>query len=282
VGRSCSHAALVATLILAIPQGWSDSAPTLAQGGLWVTQVPLGTTAQLPGGKVIVTSEGILLAAVGRDFPPLAELTLRLPSGTEQHNRINVEQRRFKIQRINGLPTQQVTPPQAVLERIREEQVRVSRARAVRRTQADFQAGFRWPVEGPITGVYGSQRILNGEPRQPHYGVDVGVPTGTEVVAPAPGLVTLAEADLYFSGGTLMVDHGYGLSSTFLHLSEILVKVGDWVDQGQPIAKVGATGRVTGPHLDWRMNLENVRIDPVLVLEVLPEVTSSPAENSQD
>jgi murein DD-endopeptidase MepM/ murein hydrolase activator NlpD len=281
LNHNWSRAAL-AVLILAAPHAGSESPPKLVQGGLYITQVPPGTTAQLPGGKVIVTREGILLAAVGRDFPPLAELTLRLPGGIEQHQAMGVEQRQFKVQRINGLPTQKVTPPKAVLERIRAEQVRVSKARAVRRPQADFHAGFRWPVEGPITGVYGSQRILNGEPRQPHYGVDVGVPTGTPVVAPSPGLVTLAERDLYFSGGTLIVDHGYGLSSTFLHLSEILVKVGARVEQGQAIAKVGATGRVTGPHLDWRMNLENVRIDPVLVLEVLPEVASSLAENSQD
>ncbi len=269
-------------LFLLAAQAWPDSPAELAQGGLWVTQVPPGTTAQLPGGKVIVTAEGLLLAAVGRDFPPLAELTTRTPSGAEQRTAIPVEQREFKVQRINGLPDRQVTPPKAVLQRIRDEQVRVSRARAVRRPQADFRAGFRWPVEGPITGVYGSQRILNGQPRQPHYGVDVGVPTGTLVVAPSPGLVTLAEPDLYFSGGTLIVDHGYGLSSTFLHLSEILVAEGEWVDQGASIAKVGATGRVTGPHLDWRMNLENVRIDPVLVLSALPEVVTSREENSQD
>ena len=252
----------------------------LAQGGLSVGTVPPGTTAELPGGKAVVTAEGILLLAVGRDFPTTAELKLIFPDGKEQSMPLSVEQRSFKVQRINGLPQRQVTPPKAVLERIRTEQVRVARARAVRRADADFSAGFAWPVTGPISGVYGSQRILNGEPRQPHYGVDVAVPTGTDVLAPSPGLVTLVESDLYFSGGTLIVDHGYGLSSSFLHLSEILVTEGERVEQGQPIAKVGATGRVTGPHLDWRMNLENVRIDPVLVLKALPgpivEVTSSP------
>ena len=119
--------------------------------------------------------------------------------------------------------------------------------------------------------MYGSQRILNGQPRRPHFGVDVAAPTGTPVHAPAPGIVTLAEPDLYFSGGTLILDHGHGLSSSFLHLSRILVSVGDRVERGDPIAEIGATGRVTGPHLDWRMNLGEARLDPTLVVGPMPE-----------
>ena len=242
----------------------------LAQGGIAVGRLPPGATVVLPGGHAVVTDAGLVLLAVGRDFPAQAEVVVRLPSGLEQSETIAVRQRQFNIQRIDGLPPRQVTPPAEVLARIRSEQARVGRARAQQRRHADFVAGFRWPVEGPITGVYGSQRVLNGQPRQPHYGVDIGVPTGTMVVAPSPGLVTLADDDLYFSGGTLIIDHGYGLSSSFLHLSEILVAEGEYVAQGQAIAKVGATGRVTGPHLDWRMNLGNVRVDPVLVLAALP------------
>lgn len=252
----------------------------LAQGGLAVGRVPPGATAELSGGHAVVTDGGLLLLAVGRDFPTQAEVVVRFPSGHEERDTIAVLQRQFKIQRINGLPSRQVTPPTAVLARIRAEQARVSRARAQQRRDADFSAGFQWPVIGPITGVYGSQRILNGEPRQPHYGVDIGVPVGTLIVAPSPGLVTLTDDDLYFSGGTLIVDHGYGLSSSFLHLSEILVEEGEFVAQGQPIAKVGATGRVTGPHLDWRMNLGSVRIDPVLVMEALPAPTTEAGSNS--
>ncbi len=248
----------------------------LAQGGIAVGRLPPGATAVLPGGHAVVTDAGLLLLAVGRDFPAQAEVVVRLPSGLEQSETIAVRQRQFNIQRIDGLPPRQVTPPAAVLARIRSEQARVGRARAQHRRHADFSAGFRWPVEGPITGVYGSQRVLNGQPRQPHYGVDIGVPTGTMVVAPSPGLVTFADDDLYFSGGTLIIDHGYGLSSSFLHLSEIIVAEGEHVRQGQAIAKVGATGRVTGPHLDWRMNLGNVRIDPVLVLAALPAQATAP------
>lgn len=261
---------LAASLVLPT-HGWAVSLDgDLAQGGLVIGRLPPGATAELSGGHAVVTDDGLLLLAVGRDFPGQAEVIVRLPSGLEERDTITVLQRQFKIQRIDGLPSQQVTPPAAVLARIRSEQARVSQARAQLRRDANFNAGFRWPVVGPITGVYGSQRVLNGEPRQPHYGVDIGVATGTVVVAPSPGLVTLTDDDLYFSGGTLIVDHGYGLSSSFLHLSEILVEEGEFVNQGQPIAKVGATGRVTGPHLDWRMNLGSVRIDPVLVLEALP------------
>jgi murein DD-endopeptidase MepM/ murein hydrolase activator NlpD len=130
-------------------------------------------------------------------------------------------------------------------------------------------------VQGPISGVYGSQRILNGEPRRPHYGVDIAVPVGTPVRAPAPGIVTLAVPDMFFSGGTLIIDHGHRLSSSFLHLSKLHVDVGDRVEQGDLVAEVGATGRVTGAHLDWRMNLRDRRIDPQLLVPAMPEAVSS-------
>ena len=133
-----------------------------------------------------------------------------------------------------------------------------------------FLAGFRKPLEGPVTGVYGSQRVYNGTPKNPHYGVDYAAPAGTIVRAPAAGVVQLAHSDLFYSGGTLIMDHGFGLNSSFLHLSAVLVSVGQEVKQGDPIGKVGSTGRATGPHLDWRMNWLNVRIDPQLVMESLP------------
>ncbi|MGY0583956.1 MAG: M23 family metallopeptidase, partial [Paraglaciecola chathamensis] len=130
----------------------------------------------------------------------------------------------------------------------------------------DFSQDFIWPAQGPISGVYGSQRVLNGQPKRPHYGVDVAAPTGTPVYAPADGVVTLFVPDMYYSGGTMIIDHGLGVSSTFLHLSKGLVQVGDNVKQGQLVAEIGATGRVTGAHLDWRMNWMNVRIDPALLV----------------
>jgi murein DD-endopeptidase MepM/ murein hydrolase activator NlpD len=136
--------------------------------------------------------------------------------------------------------------------------------------RADFLGGGQWPAMGRITGVYGSQRILNGEPRRPHFGVDVAGPVGAPVVAPAAGIVTLAQADLFFSGGTLIIDHGHGLTSSFLHLSAILVEQGQRVQKGHLVARIGATGRVSGAHLDWRMNLSGARLDPQLVVGEMP------------
>lgn len=240
------------------------------QGGLVMGVTVAGSVVTLDGSPVPVTDAGVFLLGFSREAGPVSELHGRSPNGDAWRLELAIAPRDFKIQRINGLPSAQVTPPPEVLKRIRDESVRVARARATFREVADFLAGFQWPVQGPITGVYGSQRILNGEPRQPHFGVDIGVPTGTLVRAPAPGVVVLAEPDLYFSGGTLILDHGYGLSSSFLHLSALLVEPGTTVAAGDPIARVGATGRVTGPHLDWRMNLNKVRIDPTLVMEAIP------------
>ncbi len=265
----------VLVITAAAPAWGSEPAPEFSgeftQGGLVLGRAPPGSRITLDGKPVPVTPTGHFLLGFGRDAGPASDLQVTLTGGaTRWQSRLAVAPREFRIQRINGLPPAQVTPPPEVLKRIRDESVKVARARAGARASPDFLAGFQWPVEGPITGVYGSQRILNGEPRQPHYGVDVGVPTGTLVRAPAPGLVVLAEPDLYFSGGTLILDHGYGLSSSFLHLSALLVESGTEVRAGDPIARVGATGRVTGPHLDWRMNLGQVRLDPVLVLKAIP------------
>jgi murein DD-endopeptidase MepM/ murein hydrolase activator NlpD len=150
--------------------------------------------------------------------------------------------------------------------RIRKEIAQVKKARNRNDSREDFLRGFQWPVKGRISGVYGSQRVLNGQPRRPHFGVDIAAPVGTLVHSPTDGVVTLTHDDMFFSGGTLIIDHGHGLSSTFIHLNAILVKEGDRVRQGDVIAEVGATGRVSGPHLDWRMNLLGDRLDPQLLV----------------
>jgi murein DD-endopeptidase MepM/ murein hydrolase activator NlpD len=186
---------------------------------------------------------------------------------------LQVAGRDYAIERVDGLPPQTVTPDPEALERIRQEAAMVASARARRDLQAEYASGFAWPAAGRISGVYGSQRILNGAPRRPHYGVDVAAATGTPVVAPADAVVRLAEPDLYFSGGTLIMDHGHGLTSTFIHLSRLLVEEGQTVRQGEVVAEVGATGRATGPHLDWRMNLFETRLDPQLVTAPMPDPT---------
>ena len=242
------------------------------QGGLVRGRVAPGSVVEFEGERVRVSKDGWFLIGFGRDAPPKAVLSVVFPDGRRQRYGLAVKPREYRIQRIDGLPPGKVTPrSKEALARIRREVAMVKRARTVDDPRTDFLGGFRWPTKGPISGVYGSQRILNGEPRQPHYGVDIAVPTGTKALAPAAGVVTLAHPDMFFSGGTLIVDHGHGLSSAFLHLSRILVKKGQRVAQGQPIAEVGATGRVTGPHLDWRINLFGRRIDPELLVGPMPK-----------
>ncbi|HBA41946.1 MAG TPA: hypothetical protein DCZ07_03140, partial [Alphaproteobacteria bacterium] len=179
---------------------------------------------------------------------------------------LSVRQRDYQVQRIDGLPSKMVSPDQKALERIRRENRQIAQVRAGYTESDAFRAGFILPAEGPISGVYGSQRILNGEPRRPHFGLDIAAPTGTAVIAPAAGTVALAEPDLYFTGGTLMIDHGRGITSVFSHLSALTVSEGDFVAQGEKIGEIGATGRATGPHLDWRVNWFEVRLDPALLL----------------
>jgi murein DD-endopeptidase MepM/ murein hydrolase activator NlpD len=237
------------------------------QGGLVQGTAPPGSLIILDGHKIRVSSQGAFLVGFGRDDVKDVVLEVRLPSGTVERHNLKIRARHYKIQRIDGLPPNKVTPDESVLARIEKESALVRATRRRDDDRTDFLTGFVWPTHGRISGVYGSQRILNGEPRQPHYGVDVAAPVGTKVLAPADGIVTLAHDDLYFSGGTLILDHGHGLSSAFLHLSHILVKVDDVIRRGEPIAEVGATGRVTGAHLDWRMNLFDKRIDPALLVE---------------
>ena len=185
-----------------------------------------------------------------------------------------VATREYRIQRVDGVPQRTVTPPPEQLERIRRERALVVAAKGRRIEQPDWlrqvAGAFAWPASGPISGVYGSQRVYNGTPGTPHYGVDVAAPAGTPVHAPADGLVTLAEPDLFYSGGTIILDHGYGLSSSFLHLSEVGVAVGDEIRRGEVIGAVGASGRATGPHLDWRMSFRGRRIDPQRLVPPMP------------
>lgn len=240
------------------------------QGGLIIGRAPPGTRLELDGQPVPVAPDGAFVFGFGRDAPSRARLSVLLPDGRREERPLDVTPRQYDIQRLNGLPPDKVTPPPELLERIRRENARVDEARRREIAVPYFSSGFIWPASGRISGVYGSQRILNGEPRQPHYGVDVAAPIGTPVRAPADGVVTLAEPDLYYSGATLIIDHGYRLSSTLMHLNRIDVRVGQRVRQGDIVAAVGKSGRVTGPHLDWRMNWREARIDPALIVPPMP------------
>jgi murein DD-endopeptidase MepM/ murein hydrolase activator NlpD len=243
----------------------------LTQGALVIGTTEPGTEAQLDGRVVRVSPEGRFLLGFGRDAPPQMTLDLAFPDGSSARRTLEIAARQYDIQRVDGLPPDRVSQPPEVLERIQRETALVAEARKVDRPQALFESGFVWPVTGPITGIFGSQRVLNGEPRRPHFGVDVAAPEGTPVTAPADGVVLLAHPDMYFSGGTVIIDHGHGLSSAYLHMKEVWVGEGDRLGQGDPIGTVGATGRVTGAHLDWRFNWFEERLDPMLIVGPMPE-----------
>lgn len=238
----------------------------LTQGSLLRSEVPAGTLVWLDDNPVKVLPDGKFVIGFGRDAAPAHTLRWLVPGEQEQSTTLTLTAREYPTQRIEGVPQAMVTPPESVLARIKDDNWRVAQARKTSSELSYFANDFIWPAEGPVTGVYGSQRIFNGVPKRPHYGVDVGAPTGTPVVAPVGGVVTLAEPDLYYSGGTIIIDHGLGVNSTFLHLSKLTVKAGDKVTQGQKVGEIGATGRVTGPHLDWRINWFGERLDPALLV----------------
>lgn len=241
------------------------------QGGLLNGRTAPGTMLKLDGKPVRVGADGVFVFGFGRDAPAMSVLEAVLPDGSRLTRKLDVRQRQYRIQRINGLPRKMVTPSEKALVRIRAESRKINAARAIFSDRTDFAAGFIWPSKGRISGVYGSQRILNGEPRRPHLGIDIAAPKGTPVVAAAGGMVTLAEKDLYFTGGTIIVDHGRGLSTVYSHLSAITVKTGQSVGRGERIGAVGSTGRSTGPHLDWRINWFQKRLDPMLLVGEMPK-----------
>jgi murein DD-endopeptidase MepM/ murein hydrolase activator NlpD len=245
------------------------------QGGMVIGETEPGNRVFYDGEPIRVSSEGLFLLGFGRDDALEHTLEIKKRDKTLERRKLVIGKRQYQIQRIDGLPPEKVTPPERDWQRIKRETAMIKRARRLDDPRTDFASGFIWPAQGIISGVYGSQRILNGEPRRPHFGIDIAAPTGTPVYAPADGVVTLVHPDMFFSGGTLILDHGHQLSSAFLHLSRLHVKEGERVKQGELIAEIGATGRVTGAHLDWRMNLRKARIDPQLLVPPMPAVKKS-------
>lgn len=243
----------------------------LAQGHLVVGHTDPDARVRFDDRSVRVAPDGTFLIGFGRKAATSQRLVVELPNGPRLERELTIAERDYDVQRVDGVPPETVDPPDSAMERIREEIRRVHQARLRDDPRTDFRADFQWPLRGPITGVYGSQRIFNGEPGRPHYGIDIAAPAGTPVRAPAPGRVTLADDAMYFSGGTLILDHGHGLSSSFLHLQRITVERGEHVDQGDVIGEVGASGRATGPHLDWRINLFDRRLDPATLVGPMPK-----------
>ncbi len=256
----------VAAQDIAPLQLWGD----LSQGGLMVGRATSGTELRLGNRRLRLSERGLFTFGFGRDALPSALLEWRLPSGVSGSRQLAVAAKTFPSQSITGVPQHTVTPSTAALARIRAESTELRRARSPDSAADDFFQGFVWPLIGPITGVYGSRRVYNGVPGRPHYGVDIAAPIGTPVHAPAAGIVRLAHPDMYYSGGTVILDHGHGVTSSFLHLSKILVQRGQHLRRGELLAEVGAGGRATGAHLDWRINWFGKRLDPARLAGPMP------------
>ena len=269
---SAPQAGAWAPAVAPSPAPATDTLPAeLAQGALLRAHLAPGSRLELLGADgqatpVRVAADGGVAFAAGRDETGPLRLRLVLPDGRVELRQIPVTRREWQLERIEGVPEATVNPPPDIAARIEREQALVSAARKRDDDRVDFQAQFQWPVHGRVSGVFGSQRIYNGTPKSPHSGLDVAAAQGTPVRAPAAGVVTLAEPDLYLTGGTVLLDHGHGVSSNFLHFSRIDVRVGERVEKGQVLGLVGATGRATGPHMHWGMNWFGVRVDPQLLL----------------
>ena len=215
--------------------------------------------------EVKVSKDGYFVFGIDRDRK-FDVLVTKIKEGKKEKIIKKVFKRKYKIQKIDGLPENKVTPPEEVYKRIKDENYRIGEARAINSNLIFFKNKFIMPIDGIITGVYGSQRILNGKPRWPHYGIDIAAKQGTKIKASGSGIITMAEDDLYYTGGTIIMDHGHGISTIYSHLEKVMVRVGDKINQGDIIGTVGSTGRSTGPHLDFRINWFQTRLDPMTVL----------------
>lgn len=239
----------------------------LTQGGLVTGQLDNAKSVSLNGKSLKLADNGLFVFGFGRDAKPVHTLSWVDKTGKGHSQDLVITLRDYDIDKITGVAKKYVSPPKAVSERITREAIAVRKARAVNSDLEYFLQPVLRPAKGRISGVYGSQRYFNGEPRRPHFGLDIANKTGSPVYAPISGTVVFAEPDLYYSGGTLILDHGHGVTSTYIHLSKLDVKVGQKIEQGTKVAEIGATGRVTGPHLDWRFNWQGERLDPALLMQ---------------
>jgi len=246
---------------------------TAIEGGLIIARTNPANRILLDDNAIEIAENGVFVIGFHRESDVPVSVRIIAPDGNMMTSNLTPRQRDYNIQRIDGLNQTMVTPPANVLARIKADSKAVRAAREQETPLGDFWRGFDWPARGRISGVYGSQRILNGKPRQPHYGIDIAAPRGTPVRAPASGKVMLVK-DLYFSGWTVVIAHGLGVNSSFLHLDQVDVKAGMMIKRGDLIGTIGATGRATGPHLDWRIDWQGRRIDPGLLVSQMPNPAS--------
>ena len=242
----------------------------MEQGALIIGKTEAKSTVTLNNKALPVSAHGDYVFAFSRDDNTEYTLKIVSSSGKVESKTFTPKKREYNISRVEGISKKIMNPSEAAIKRSAKDRIDIGKVRKVSSDLTGFSKGFIAPRSSRITGVYGSQRFYNGEPKNPHYGVDYAGKIGAIVKSPADGKVLLWVPDMFYSGGTMVIDHGHGITSNFLHLSASLVKVGDVVKQGQAVAKVGNSGRVTGPHLDWRMNWHQVRFDPQLAMKVIP------------
>ena len=238
------------------------------QGSFIIGKATKGSKIEVDKRKIRLTKDGYFAFGLDRDRKNNVIIKIHENGKTKIIER-KILKRDYKIQRIDGLPKKHVTPPPEVYERIKKDNILIGKARSIDTTYEFFKNKFIKPIDKYIiTGVYGSQRILNGKPRRPHYGIDFHAPEGTPVKAMMDGEITLAERDMYFTGGTIIFDHGHGISTLYMHMKDVNVKVGQKVRQGDIVGTLGKSGRATGPHLDIRLNWFEVKLDPASVLNL--------------
>lgn len=242
----------------------------IKQGGLVIGKTDANNQVTLNDKVLTVSKQGDYVFAFSRDDKTKYTLAVTSPTGKVETEIFTPARRDYKISRVEGISKKIMNPNKKANIRAGEDRMAMVEVRKVSSNLTDFSHGFIAPRSSRITGVYGSQRFYNGVPKNPHFGVDYAGQIGAPVKAPASGTVLLWVPDMFYSGGTLVIDHGHGITSNFLHLSASMVKAGDKVKQGEVIAKVGNSGRVTGPHLDWRMNWHQVRFDPQLAMKIIP------------
>jgi len=248
------------------------------QGGLAFGETEPGSSVRFDGDTVMVGADGRFVIGFGRDSASSALILVTLPDGHVERVAVSIADRDFPVQRIDGLDQSKVSGfTEDQLAKIAVDREKKAAARQRTEKDAYWANGFEWPLTGVISGVFGSQRILNGEAKRPHSGVDVAAPKGAPVRAPAAGVVTLAETDMYFEGGLILLDHGHWLESAFLHLSRIDVEPGQSIEKGDIIGAVGATGRVTGPHLHWSLKWAGRLVDPQLRVGAMPAAPAAAA-----
>jgi len=250
--------------LFALPAQAVELDGAFKQGGLVIGQTVPSAQVTLDGQAIDIAANGAFVIGFGRDAKAQAVLKVVEPDGKVEERPLTIAKQTYKIQRIDGLPARKVTPKPEDVARIKADNAKIWGVRGSLSADARFLSGFQWPVRGPISGVFGSQRILNGKPKSPHNGVDVAAPTGTPITTPSDGVVALVHDDMFYTGKTVMIDHGLGLTTVYAHMNSIAVIEGQVLAQGDLIGTVGKTGRVTGAHLHWGMTWKSVHLDPML------------------